>query len=88
MQYKKFPLLTEIRNGGQLISSGLHHAAVEQYEGEVNATKGLVDTRQRDIPSKELLETLDKSDRTWQTGNFSHHLFTKANLMISSNPLN
>ena len=77
-----------MRQGGMLISSGLHHAAVEEYEGEVNATKGLVDTRQRDIPSKELLETLDKSDRTWQTGNFSHHLFTEANLMISSNPLN
>ena len=88
MQYKKFPLLTELRNGGTLISSGLHHAALEEYEGEVNATKGLVDTRQRDIPSKELLETLDKSDRIWQTGNFSLHLFTKANLMISSNPLN
>ena len=60
-----------MRQGGMLISSGLHLAAVEEYEGEVNATKGLVDTRQRDIPSKELLETLDKSDRTWQTGNFS-----------------
>jgi hypothetical protein len=88
MQYKKFSLLIAMRQGGMLISSGLHLAAVEEYEGEVNATKGLVDTRQRDIPSKELLETLDKSDRTWQTGNFSHHLFTKANLMISSNPLN
>ena len=86
MQYKKFPLLIELKNGGTLISSGLHRAALEEYEGEVNATKGLVDTRQRDIPSKELLQTLDKSDRIWQTGNFSLLLFTEANLMINSNP--
>ena len=44
--------------------------------------------KQPDMPSKELLKILDKTHRTWQMGNFSVHLFNKANLINGSNLLN
>ena len=40
-----------------------------------------------DMPSKQLLKILDKTHRKWQMGNFSFHLFNKANLIKGSNPL-
>ena len=40
-----------------------------------------------DMPSKQLLKILDKTHRKWQMGNFSFHLFNKANLRKGSNPL-
>ena len=71
---KIFPLLIEIRDVAASHTHQGHRAILAEYEKELNATLGLLDMKQPDMPSKELLKILDKTHRKWQMGKLQFSL--------------